>query len=60
VSGGKLAVSKIYTWYDEDFGGSEAGIIAHLKQYAGPDLAAALGAVNGIDEDVYDWDLNGA
>ncbi len=60
VSGGKLAVSKIYTWYDEDFGGSEAGIIAHLKQYAGPDLAAALGAVNGIDEDFYDWDLNGA
>jgi hypothetical protein len=53
-------VSKIYTWYDEDFGGSEAGIIAHLKQYAGPDLAAALGAVNGIDEDFYDWDLNGA
>lgn len=60
VSGGKLTVSKIYTWYDEDFGGSEAGIIEHLKKYAGPDLAAALGGVSGVDDDVYDWDLNGA
>lgn len=60
VSGGKLTVSKIYTWYDEDFDGSEAGIIDHLRRYAGPDLAAALGGVSDIDDDVYDWDLNGA
>ena len=53
-------MSKIYTWYDEDFGGSEAGIIAHLKKHAGPDLAAALGGVSGVDDDIYDWDLNGA
>ena len=60
ASGGKLTVSKIYTWYDEDFGASEAGIIAHLKQSAGPELATALGGISDIDDDVYDWDLNGA
>lgn len=60
VKGGKLTVSKIYTWYDEDFDGSEAGIIAHLKNYAGPELAAALNGVSGVGDDVYDWDLNGA
>lgn len=60
VSGDKLTVSKIYTWYDVDFGGSEAGVIKHLKQYAGPDLATALGGVSGVDDDTYDWDLNGA
>ncbi len=60
MSGGKLTVSKIYTWYDEDFGGSEAGIVAHLKQYADPDLATALGGISEIYDDVYDWNLNGA
>ncbi len=60
VSDGKLTVSKIYTWYDEDFDGSEAGIVAHLRKYAGPELSAALGGVSGVDDDVYDWDLNNA
>lgn len=57
-NGGKLIVSSIYKWFGDDFGG-EAGVIAHLKQYARPELSTALQAVDEIDADHYDWSLNG-
>ncbi len=60
VEGGKLIVSSLYRWYRADFGGSDAGIIAHLKKYAAPDLAARLATVDGIAGDAYDWGLNAA
>jgi hypothetical protein len=60
VRAGRLEVSSIYRWYREDFGGSEAGVIAHLKRYAGPALAAQLQAVSAIDRYRYDWALNDA
>ncbi len=31
---GELFVSSIFKWYREDFGGNDAGILAHLKRYA--------------------------
>lgn len=55
---GKLVVSKIYRWYREDFGGSEAGVISHLRRYAEPALSARLDAAGGIDGYAYDWSLN--
>jgi len=58
VEGGRLYVSSIYEWYQGDFGGTDAGVIAHLRQYASGDLAAALAGVNGIANDRYDWNLN--
>ena len=58
VADGKLVVSSIYEWFQEDFGGNDAGVIAHLKTFAAPDLAAALAGVTDIDDDAYDWDLN--
>jgi hypothetical protein len=57
---GRLTVSSIYVWFRHDFGGDEAAVIAHLKRYAGPDLAAALREVGRIDGDGYDWGLNDA
>ncbi len=57
---GKLIVSSIYVWFEEDFGGSEAGVIAHLRRYAGPELAAALAQVSRISDHAYDWRLNDA
>ena len=60
VSGGKLTVSSIYRWYEVDFGGSEAGVIEHLKRHAEPPLAQALRGVTGIADDRYDWRLNDA
>jgi hypothetical protein len=60
VRDGALTVSKIYTWYQEDFGDSDAGVIRHLKRYADPELAQALDGVSEIADSRYDWSLNEA
>ncbi len=60
VENGRLVVSSLYAWYREDFGGTEAGVIAHLKRYAGPELAKALETVTEIEDYEYDWALNDA
>ncbi len=57
---GSLVVSSIYHWFEEDFGGSEAGVIAHLRRYAAPPLAVALGDRARIADHRYDWALNDA
>ncbi|MGH8462018.1 MAG: DUF547 domain-containing protein [Stenotrophobium sp.] len=59
VKDGKLIVSSIYVWYQADFGGTEAGVIAHLRQYAAPALKAQLADIRSISDDRYDWSLNG-
>ena len=59
VARGKLRVSSIYDWFEEDFGNSESGVIEHLKQYAKPELLAEIGTRTRIDGDFYDWALNG-
>ena len=58
VAGGKLVVSSIYEWFQDDFGGTDAGVIAHLKEFADPSLASDLAGVSEIDDDEYDWTLN--
>jgi hypothetical protein len=60
VEGGKLKVSSIYHWFQEDFGGSAAGVIQHLRQYALGPQAQALAGVASIDGHDYDWALNDA
>ena len=60
VESGRLVVSSIYTWFEEDFAGSDAGVIAHLRRYAGPTLIASLNGVTRIADHDYDWSLNGA
>ena len=60
VNDGKLRVSSIYAWFVADFGGDDAGVIAHLKQYATPELARALATISEIDGDDYDWSINSA
>jgi hypothetical protein len=54
----KARVSSIYIWFDADFGGSDASVIAHLRHYARTDLAVQLAGVDHISDDVYDWALN--
>ena len=56
----KLIVSSIYAWFAEDFGGSEGGVLDHLRRYAAPPLAAKLAIFHKIDGDAYDWRLNDA
>ncbi|MDH3714041.1 MAG: DUF547 domain-containing protein [Gammaproteobacteria bacterium] len=57
---GKLVVSSIYEWFKEDFGGSDQGVIEHLRRYASRELAGRLADVRRIDDDRYDWRLNNA
>ncbi|MEM8655593.1 MAG: DUF547 domain-containing protein [Pseudomonadota bacterium] len=57
---GTVTVSKIFGWFREDFGGSEASVLAYLTSRADPELRAALDAQNRIDTYAYDWSLNDA
>jgi hypothetical protein len=58
VKNGKLLVSSIYKWYKVDFGGTDAGVIDHLRQYAKPRLTDQLGDIESIDDDHYNWSVN--
>lgn len=55
----RVIVSSIYAWFTEDFGGDVAGVIAHLKKYASPEVATILDEAVDL-EDAYDWTLNDA
>lgn len=55
---GRLDVSKIYSWFREDFGGTEAGVIDHLLRYASPELTTKIRARPDIANYSYDWSLN--
>ncbi len=58
LENGKLTVASIYEWFKDDFGGDDAGVIAHVKRYAAPPLARQLGGITTIADDRYDWALN--
>ncbi len=55
---GGLEVSSIYKWFKVDFGGTETAVIAHLRAYATPVLAAQIDANADIKKYDYDWSLN--
>ena len=55
ATGSGLVVSSIFKWYKSDFGGNDAGVIAHLQQYG-----ANTGGATRIYDDRYDWSLNGS
>lgn len=46
-----LVVSSIFKWYKEDFGGTDAGVLAHVARHGGP-------SGSRIHDDRYDWTLN--
>lgn len=55
---GRLQVSSIYRWFQADFGGSEAGVLNHMRTYAQGDLKETLKSYKkGLRFD-YDWALN--
>jgi hypothetical protein len=53
-----LVVSSIYDWYQKDFGGSENGVIGHIRAYADPALVQKLEGTTSIADYAYDWSLN--
>ena len=60
IKNGKLHVSSIYVWFQEDFGGSAEGLMEHWAKYANETLADALQNYSGGLEHDYDWRLNDA
>ncbi len=58
VKNGALTVSSIYQWFKSDFGGTDQGVIEHLRHYAEPGLMQQLKAIEEIDDHRYDWSLN--
>ena len=60
IESGQLIVSSIYVWFQEDFGGNDAGVISHLERFADPGLRGRLVKVKGIAKHAYDWALNDA
>jgi hypothetical protein len=53
-----MIVSSIYHWFQVDFGGTDAGVITHLKKYASQELAQKLEKTSEIHNHEYSWDLN--
>ncbi len=58
IENGQLRVSSIYRWFEEDFGGDDAGVIDHLKEHAKGGRAAMLASKTKIAGHAYDWQLN--
>jgi hypothetical protein len=60
VEGGKVMASNIYNWFEVDFGGSAAAVLAHVRKYAGPALKQKLEGITTIASYDYNWSLNDA
>lgn len=57
---GKIKASNIYKWFKVDFGGNDAGVLAHLRKYATGEKLEKLKAATKIDSYDYNWSLNKA
>lgn len=57
TAAGQVRVSSIYQWFKVDFGNSDAGVLAHLRQFATPALATQLATARITGHD-YDWSIN--
>ena len=58
IHGENLILSKIYKWYQADFGGNEEGVIKHLQQYSKNKKLKYLRADDIEIEYQYNWLLN--
>lgn len=58
IEDGRLHVSSLYVWFRDDFGGTDAGIVAHIAGYAEPLLRSQLHGIDRIAGHDYDWRLN--
>jgi len=60
IKGENLILSKIYEWYQADFGGNEEGVINHLQRYSTNKKLKYLHADDLEIEYQYNWLLNDA
>ncbi len=57
IKNNRLTVSSIYDWYRDEFGDSNEGVLAHLLEYAEPELAEQIKRFGKYKHE-YDWKLN--
>lgn len=55
-----LRLTKIYSWYRDDFGGSDQAVLNHIRQYANANTLRRLAGYQEISGYFYDWSLNDA
>ena len=60
VSGSKVTLSRIYSWYRSDFGSSDSELLRHVAGFAEPALKKQLAGIDTIAGYDYDWSLNEA
>ncbi len=53
-----IRLSKIYKWYQDDFGGDEQSVLAHIRQYANGQTSNLLCNCTSVSGYFYDWSLN--
>ncbi len=58
IDGNRAGVSSIYTWFRDDFGGSEEAVLVHLRSHADAGLLARLQGVTQVRDQGFDWTLN--
>lgn len=57
---GRLVVSGLFDWYDDDFGRNEEEIIDFIRGHAVEPLTGLMSGVTEIEDYRYDWALNDA
>ena len=60
VQNDSIILSKIYEWYQADFGANEAGVLLHLQQYSTKERLKFWPTDELEIEYQYDWRLNAA
>lgn len=56
----RLVVNSIFHWFEADFGGSEQGVLAHLRHIGGASVVDLLAGRHDYDAHAYDWAINAA
>ena len=55
----KVYASRLFQWFQSDFGGTDSAILDHVRHYADADLLADLEARTTIAEYRYNWNMPG-
>lgn len=53
-----VSLSRIYDWFESDFGGTGAKTLSHIKTYADADKVKRLSQIKEISGYLYNWSLN--
>jgi len=59
IKNGKVVLSRIFKWYRQDFGQTDAEVIDHIATYADDVLKDEIARHGQIAGYQYDWSLNG-